>query len=263
MSLQRRIALIAAVVVIGLTVGVALAVAGLGRTGAPVPPVPQARPGPVLLVPGYGGSRTALDQLTTRLRSSGRDAQVVDLPGEGTGDLRDQAKALGTAARAAMARTGAGSVDVVGYSAGGVVTRLWIRSYGGAALTRRVVTLGSPHHGARLAGLASLLSAGSCPTACQQLAPGSDLLDRLNRGDETPAGPQWVSLWSTDDQVVTPPDSARLAGAVDVVLQDVCAGVRIEHDQLPTSPLAQSIVVAELAAPAVIAPGAADCARLR
>ncbi|PZS33971.1 MAG: lipase [Pseudonocardiales bacterium] len=263
MSLQRRIALVAAVVVLGLTVGIALAAAAVDRSRSAASAVPQDRPGPVLLVPGYGGDGRALGRLATRLRSAGRDAQVVALPGDGTGDLREQAKALGTAAKAALARTGAGSVDVVGYSAGGIVTRLWIRSYGGAALTRRVVTLGSPHHGTDLAGLASAIQPGACPTACRQLAPGSDLLNSLNSGDETPAGPRWVSLWSTSDQVVTPPDSARLSGAVDIVLQDVCSGVRVEHGELPTNPLVQAIVLSEVAATPVVTPRPGDCAGLR
>jgi triacylglycerol lipase len=262
-SLQRRIALVAAVVVLGVTVGIALAAAAVHRSGSAASAVAQDRPGPVLLVPGYGGDGRALDRLATRLRSTGREAQVVTLPSGGTGDLREQAEALRTAAKAALSHSGAGSVDVVGYSAGGVVTRLWIRSYGGAALTRRVVTLGSPHHGTDLAGLASVLQSGSCPAACRQLAPGSDLLGALTSGDETPDGPQWVSLWSTSDQVVTPPDSARLAGAVDIVLQDVCSGVRVQHDELPTSPLVQAIVIAEVAATPVVTPRAADCARLR
>jgi len=63
--------------------------------------------------------------------------------------------------------------------------------------------------------------------------------------------------------VVTPPDSARLAGAIDVVLQDVCSGVRVEHDELPVNPLVQAIVLAEVAATPVVRPGRADCARLR
>ena len=54
--------------------------------------------------------------------------------------------------------------------------------------------------------------------------PGSELLRRLNARDETPAGPAWVTLRSTADQVVTPVDSAALDGALDVAVQDLCPG---------------------------------------
>ena len=52
--------------------------------------------------------------------------------------------------------------------------------------------------------------------------------------------------WTTDDQVVQPPDSARLAGAVNVPLQSVCPGVSIQHGQLPTDPLVVGIVLRSL-----------------
>jgi len=260
MPTRRLIALVAAVAVLGLSLGVIVALAT--RDGPKVTPVAQDRPGPVLLVPGYGGSTASLTTLATRLVAAGRDAQVVALPGDGTGDLREQARVLDAAARDALARTGAASVDVVGYSAGGVVARLWVRSYGGGSLARRVVSLGSPQHGTKLAGLATVFARNSCPVACTQLAPNSDLLHGLNSGDETPAGPQWVSLWTVDDETVTPPDSARLTGAVDLALQDICAGVRIGHGELPGNRLVQGIVLAELAGTPVITPHSADCARL-
>ena len=242
--------MIAAAVLVLALVGTAVAVL-LTRGGTDTPTahrvgVPQDKPGPVLLVPGYGGSTASLDRLAETLRAAGRTAIVVQLPGGGTGDLRVQARAVGVAARNALA-AGAPSVDVVGYSAGGVVVRLWIRDDGGAAVTRRVVTLGSPHHGTDVAALAVAVVGSACPTACRQLAPGSPLLERLNTGDETPAGPRWESIWTTGDELVTPADSARLTGALDVVVQQVCPGRQVAHGQLPTDPAVQLLVLAALA----------------
>jgi triacylglycerol esterase/lipase EstA (alpha/beta hydrolase family) len=221
--------------------------------------VPQDRPGPVLLVPGYGGSTTSLEVLARYLREHGHDATVVPLPGDGTGDLREAAKALDTAARS----TGAGAVDVVGYSAGGITVRYWVKELGGDALARRVITLGSPHHGTKVAALGVRFAPGACPIGCRQLVPGSDLLDELNDADETPDGPQWLSLWTSQDETVTPPESARLDGAVDVVLQDVCPGVAISHLELPTSPLVQGLVLRALAPADITQPAPSDCAALQ
>jgi triacylglycerol lipase len=219
-------------------------------------------PGPVLLVPGYGGSTSSLQTLADRLTAAGRDATVVQVPGEGTGDLTASADVLGTAVDDALARTGADSVDVVGYSAGGVIARIWAAD-GGARQARRVLTLGAPHHGTTVADLAAGVLPAECPEGCQQLTTDSRLLAELNAKDETPAGPTWVSVWTTADTTVTPPDSARLDGAVDLTVQSVCADSRVAHGQLPSDPLVQGIVLAELAAGAPAELGAADCAKLR
>jgi triacylglycerol lipase len=218
-------------------------------------------PGPVLLVPGYGGSTSSLRTLADRLTAAGRDATVVEVPGEGTGDLNASADVLAAAADEALQRTGADSVDVVGYSAGGIIARLWAAD-GGAKQARRIVTLGSPHHGTTVADLAARLLPADCPEGCRQLTTGSDLLAQLNAGDETPEGPTWVSVWTAADQTVTPPESAELTGAVDLPVQDVCADSRVGHGQLPTDPLVQAIVLAELAAGPPVELTAADCARL-
>ncbi len=160
----------------------------------------------MLLVPGYGGSAASLQGLATRLRQAGRDATVVDLPDRAQGDLTTQADALGVAAAQVRARTGAPSVDVVGYSAGGVVARLWTTEGGGAGQVRRLVMLGSPLHGTDVARLGTLVS-GTCPTACQQLAPDSAVLSRLD-ATALPPGVLGLSLWTTGDEVVQPPSSS-------------------------------------------------------
>jgi len=261
---RRRLVLVllALVVVAAAVVAAAVVVPRLsGGAGSTTEAAQDDTPGPVLLVPGYGGSTASLRPLAERLTAAGRDATVVPVPGDGTGDLTASAEALGTAVDDALARTGADSVDVVGYSAGGVIARIWAAD-GGAEQARRVLTLGSPHHGTTIADLAAGLLPAECPAGCQQLTTGSDLLAQLNAGDETPGGPTWVSVWTTSDETVTPPDSARLAGAVELPVQTVCPDSRVGHGQLPSDVLVQGIVLAELAAGPPVELTTADCARL-
>jgi triacylglycerol lipase len=257
---RRRVVLVLVALVV-VAVGV-LVLALVSRSSAPAgEPVSQLRPGPVLLVPGYGGATGAVQALGDVLTAAGHDATVVELPGNGTGDLNGSADALGAAVDAALARTGQDSVDVVGYSAGGLVARLWVAD-GHTDVVRRVITIGSPHHGTSLADLAGDAAPGQCPLGCRQMASDSDLLAGLNRGDETPEGPTWVSIWTTQDETVTPPDSARLDGAVNLTVQSVCADARVGHGDLPRTPVVQQMVLAELAAGDPARLGPQDCDRL-
>jgi hypothetical protein len=90
----------------------------------------------------------------------------------------------------------------------------------------------------------------------------STLLDRLNTGNETPIGPTFVSIWTVDDQTVVPPDSARLAGALNMSVQSVCASAQVSHGGLPTDPLVTQIVRVELSPGEPVPLTSADCARL-
>jgi triacylglycerol lipase len=260
LSPRRRIfaAGVAAVlaVVVGVTV-VGVIRAGGGQAPAATGFPPQDRPGPVLLVPGYGGNTGSLSVLARRIRSTGRQATVVHLPGNGTGSLIAAASALNAAVTRAL-RDGAPSVDVIGYSAGGVAALLWVREDGGVHKARRVVTLGSPFHGARIASAAEGFVPGACPAACQQLVPGSSLLSQLD-ATPVPARPRWLSLWSTDDATVTPPDSARLAGAINVPIQSVCPAQQISHSQLPGNPVVAAMVLQAIGPGPVRRPTASDC----
>ena len=171
---------------------------------------------------------------------------IVRPQGDGTGDLELQASDLAQAVDAALEASGAPSVDLVGYSAGGVVVRIYVADLGGGSHVRRAVTLSSPHHGTDVAALATSLGSTACPTACAQLAPDSDLLRRLNADGETPEGPAWVALWTEDDATVVPPDSGSLDGALDVSLQSLCPGLHLAHPDVPRSPAVIALVTAVL-----------------
>lgn len=244
----RRRLVIAASVLVAVALAATAASVVIGSED-PVRPVAQGERGPVLLVPGYGGSTAALEELAAALGAGGRQTTIVPAPGDGTGDLREHAAALAEAASAAI-DGGAPSVDVVGYSAGGVVVRYWVAELGGDAQARRVVSLASPQHGTDLAALAGDLAGGSCRAACRQLAPDSDLLRGLNAGDETPAGPRWVAIWTEDDATVVPPSSGRLDGALSYSAQSVCAGLEVDHADVPREPAVQRMTAAALGAAA-------------
>jgi triacylglycerol lipase len=248
--------------------GVALIVVALAATGGVRLALTSGQPrataatvrSDVLLVPGYGGGTSGLDQLAARIRRTGRRATVVALPGGGTGDLRTQAEVLNRYVNEAL-HAGSGPVTVIGYSAGGVVTWLWDVDYHSTSRVRRIITLGSPLHGASLAALGTAFDPSECPVACQQLAPGSSLLTALRRAPVR--RPPWMSLWTTGDQIVQPPDSARLPGAINVPLQSICAGIAISHGQLPVSSLVTGIVLTALRGPDLTPPTSSQCLTLQ
>jgi pimeloyl-ACP methyl ester carboxylesterase len=222
-------------------------------------PMPaQDRPGTVLLVPGYGGGTAGLAVLAQRIRATGRTTVLVTLPGDATGNLDQQADAVDRVVAEAL-RAGAPSVDVVGYSAGGVVARVWVQEHDGAYKARRVVTLGSPHHGTELAAAGAALAPGSCPVACRQLAPGSGLLEGLDT--PVPDPPGWLAVWTAQDETVTPPETARLEGAVNVEIQSVCPGRQVPHSGLPTDPFVTATVLRAIGAGPLAPPDPADCGR--
>lgn len=180
----------------------------------------------------------------------------------GTADTQDDLEAAGwrlaDLLRIVSSAVGPGvPVDVLAHSQGGIVARLALRklaprSPGTLDGLGLVVTMGSPHQGADLAGAITALAHQTLPglvletvqalagsgiepdaVAVGQLAPGSPLLEQL-AGDGLPGGVPVLSLAARGDAVVAAP-RARLDGARNVTIG--VEGVD-DHSALPGSPAA-------------------------
>jgi len=133
-----------------------------------------------------------------------------------------------------LAATGAAKLILVGHSMGGLALRAYLRAHGKARVAK-LITLGSPHHGSRLAMLGAGINA-------RQMEPESVWLDALNRPGAAQLPSDTVSVRSLYDNYVMPQDSSLLANARNVVVGPV------GHLSMAFAPSVTKLLLAELGA---------------
>lgn len=142
------------------------------RSGAWIPVEGEIRHGlPVLLVPGYGMNRGCLRLLAQRLEATHRPVLCIDFPFGKT--IEELAEILAAAAQELKSATGSEKIDVVAHSRGGLVAAWWIQKQGGASFVERLVTLGTPWSGTKIAAF------GIGPSVLQMF-PASALIRALS-----------------------------------------------------------------------------------
>ena len=190
------------------------------------------------------------------LQSAGFEVCWVQLPDQATGDIQLSAEYVARAVEV-MAERSREEVDIIGHSQGGLSPRWAIKFFPSGAMVDDYVGFASPNHGSAAADR-RLDRGGSCPAACWQMRRGSDFLAALNSGDETPGDISYTNVFTRSDELVIPYESSRLAGASNVLIQDVCRGRPIDHFLI-----AGDAVTWELAIDALSHEGGADPERLQ
>ena len=173
---------------------------------------PQAGRLPVLLVHGYQCNRGVWYRQRARLERAGWVVATINLEPV-FASIDDYVEPLHRRIEELCAAAGTPQVILVGHSMGGLAARAYLRAYG-SARAAKLVTLGSPHHGSRLAALGPGLNA-------RQMLPGSAWLAALNAPGAVPLPTHTVSARSLYDNYVMPQDSPRLSGARDADLGPV------------------------------------------
>lgn len=161
---------------------------------------------PIILVHGYGGAGAnfLLMQWALKLRGWHNVYAVSYTPP--TINARRLAQQVANHVDRILAATGATKAHLVCHSMAGPLTRYGLHHLGLAGKVDRVVTLGSPHHGTRIANL--FMPRG----AVAQLRYNSPFLNELNALEPTPGGARFFSIWSDLDNFVLPVTSPVLGG---------------------------------------------------
>lgn len=97
-------------------------------------------------------------------------------------------------------------VVLVGHSMGGLAIRAWLARFRSDARTHRVITIGSPHQGTRLANF-------SLATNARQMRLHSLCLDQLARQETSARRARFTCFFGHCDNIVMPVVSATLPGA--------------------------------------------------
>ncbi|WP_083976952.1 esterase/lipase family protein [Kitasatospora azatica] len=161
--------------------------------------------------------------------------------------VADSAQQLATFVDGVLAATGAGQVDIVGHSQGGMMPRYYLRFDGGAAKVHTLVGLAPSNHGTTLDGLATLakgfpgaldLGGAACP-ACTDQVTGSATLNQLNAGGDTLPGVSYTVIATKYDEVVTPYGTQFLSGpdVHNVLVQDLCPANLPGHALMAVDPV--------------------------
>ena len=180
----------------------------------PVGGAAQAEPGlavpgltPVLLVPGWGDTAADLFPLRERMRRAGWPGAHLSVLtfANSVGSNEEHAAEIDQAIARLLEHTGREQVDIVAHSMGGLAVRLLLAEEGVRSV-RRVVFLGTPHRGT----VTALIARGD---GGDEMVPGSEFLEGLNRGLPSHALPEMLALRSPLDLIVIPNASAILPGA--------------------------------------------------
>ncbi len=166
---------------------------------------------PVLLVHGIFDTVAIFKQMSGYLRNHGWSVYSLNLvPNFGIVSLDELAHGL--ADYIAKTFTREQSIDLIGFSMGGIVTRYYLQRLGGIERVQRYISISAPNHGT--------VMAYSLPfTGVSQMCPNSELLRDLNRdGAELLGKIDCTFMWTPFDLMIIPAGSSCMTVGKEVKL---------------------------------------------
>jgi triacylglycerol lipase len=162
----------------------------------------------IILVHGIGNNSGQMEPLAGYLRARGLECHGLSLePADASEGLDILAQQVDSVVKKYHSESR--SVHVVGFSMGGLVSRLATQKYGSWKQLKSLITIATPHHGTIMALFRNVLGV-------IQMRPWSDLILGLNEEIYQDAAwkgsdrPYFKQIWTILDHLIMPPMSGRL-----------------------------------------------------
>jgi triacylglycerol lipase len=169
---------------------------------------------PILLVHGFFSSKGMWIRFRQRLVKAGMGpVYTMDLK-HVFGHVKDMVPSLHERIEQIARETGKDKIILIAHSMGGLVSRQYLQVHGGDRIAQ-LITLGSPHHGTRIAKIALF-------TCTRDMRRKSGFLDALaaKEAASPPAVPT-TSIYTMNDDLVYPPETSELPWAENIAVHGV------------------------------------------
>ena len=157
---------------------------------------------PTILVPGLNDDTHILRRLVTILEKAGLNPYPIS-PQPSNGAVGIDVLAAQLASKIDTAFGAQQSINLVGFSMGGLICRSYLQKLGGVARTRCLITVATPHQGTWTAYSYNR-------PAFLQMRPGSAFLAELNKDVALLEQVKFISIWTPLDLMILPATSSCL-----------------------------------------------------
>jgi triacylglycerol lipase len=163
---------------------------------------------PILLVHGLMDTSHKMRKIANHLRDLGWEVFDINLTAN-NGDTRLEVLAQQVADLIDRTFDPHQSIDLLGFSMGGLVTRYYIQRLGGIDRVQRFVSISAPHHG-------TIAAHFSMRPGCIQMRPDHEFIADLNSDVGSLNFLNFTSLWTPFDLIILPPSSSQLGIGTEI-----------------------------------------------
>ncbi len=161
---------------------------------------------PIFLVHGLWNDPKLFEKLIKKINEDDYELYRPHLPHRfGKTSLKDLARVLDSKIEELVGPEV--EVDIVGFSMGGLISRLWLQNHGGFLRTKRFFSIGTPHFGTYTAQMIP----SSFMSGIAEMKRGSRLLSQLNNDLTSLEKVECISFFTKWDLMSFPGWQAKLS----------------------------------------------------